>query len=195
MSLDMKKYVIGILGFLFLVSLIFVQWTEVSRRQKESSPQQHILVPANSKQCVDCHKQSTPGIIDHWMGSTHSRKGIGCVECHQAEQGDADAFSHYGQTIATVVTPRDCSRCHKQVFDEFERSHHAKAGNILASLDNFLAETVEGSRVMFNPHSPTPGKTIEIVNGMASMMPVASSATAARRPCNRPMAKCSQWTI
>ncbi len=26
-------------------------------------------------------------------------------------------------------------------------SHHAKAGNILASLDNFLAETVEGSRV------------------------------------------------
>jgi hydroxylamine dehydrogenase len=34
--------------------------------------------------------------------------------------------------------------------------HHAKAGNILASLDNYLAETVEGARLPFNPHSPTP---------------------------------------
>ena len=27
--------------------------------------------------------------------------------------------------IATIVTPRDCSRCHPQVAKEFERSHHA----------------------------------------------------------------------
>lgn len=46
-------------------------------------------------------------------------------------------------------------------------SHHAKGGNILASLDNFLAETVEGSRTPFNPHSPTPGHDVNMVNGMA----------------------------
>jgi hypothetical protein len=48
-------------------------------------------------------------------------------------------------------------------------SHHAKAGNILASLDNFLAETVEGARTPFNPHSPTPGRDVTMVNGMASV--------------------------
>lgn len=57
---------------------------------------------------------------------------------------DADAFGHYGATIAVVVTPRNCGRCHKTETDEFMASHHAKAGNILASLGNFLAETVEG---------------------------------------------------
>lgn len=41
-------------------------------------------------------------------------------------------------------------------------------GNILASLDNYLAETVEGAREPFNPHSPTPGLQIEAVNGLAS---------------------------
>ena len=169
MSLEFKRFVIGGLGGLFLVSLILVQYMEVSRKKAESengSP--HIAVPATSEQCVKCHQESTPGIIDHWKGSTHARKGIGCVECHQAEKGDADGFDHYGQHIATVVTPRDCLRCHKQEYEEFEHSHHAKAGNILASLDNFLAETVEGSRVPFNPHSPTPGKAVESVNGMAT---------------------------
>ncbi len=169
MTLKSKQWIIAILGGLFLVSLIFVQWMEVARKREEAGlSSAHVAVPASSKSCVECHAQSTPGIIDHWKGSTHAEKGVGCVECHQAEATDVDAFTHYGAEIATVVTPLDCARCHLQVFDEFERSHHAAAGNILASLDNFLAETVEGSREPFNPHSPTPGMAVQSVNGMAS---------------------------
>ena len=89
------------------------------------------------------------------------------MDCHKAEAKDADVFSHYGQQIATIVTPRDCARCHPTEAAEFSASHHSKAGNILASLDNFLAETVEGSRAPFNPHSPTPGRAVQAVNGLA----------------------------
>ncbi|MEQ8838839.1 MAG: multiheme c-type cytochrome, partial [Lacipirellulaceae bacterium] len=129
----------------------------------------HVSIPANSQSCVDCHDKLSPGIIDHWEGSTHAVKGVGCVECHLANEKDADAFHHYGETIATVVTPMDCARCHPKETKEFAQSHHAKGGNILASLDNFLAETVEGSREPFNPHSPTPGMEVDMVNGMASV--------------------------
>jgi hypothetical protein len=107
------------------------------------------------------------GIVDHWKGSTHAEKGVGCVDCHKAAEKDADAFEHFGSRIATIVTPRDCGSCHPTQSAEFAASHHSKAGNILASLDNFLAETVEGSRVAFNPHSPTPGKDVGVVNGLA----------------------------
>ncbi len=170
MSLRMKQLIIALLSGLFLVSLVFVQWMEVTRKQEEAGlTVRRVSIPDTSKRCVECHQQSSPGIIDHWRGSTHAHKGVGCVECHQAEQRDADAFEHWGFTIATVVTPRDCSRCHKTETEEFERSHHAKGGNILASLDNFLAETVEGSRTPFNPHSPTPGMDVQQVDGMASV--------------------------
>ncbi len=171
MSLNTKRIVIAILGAAFLISLIFVQWMEVSRKRQEAGlAPAHISVPQSSKACVDCHAQSTSGIIEHWKGSTHAKKGVGCVECHEAQQGDADAFTHYGALIATVVTPKDCSKCHEAVGAEFARSHHAAAGNILASLDNYLAETVEGARAPFDPHSPTPGKPpMGQVNGMASV--------------------------
>ncbi len=169
MTLRSKQLIIFVLGVIFLLSLVFVQFMEVTRQRREAGlAAPHIVVPANSKQCVECHHDLNPGIVAHWRGSTHAVKGVGCVECHQADKQDADGFDHYGSWIATVVTPRDCSRCHLTESDEFEHSHHAKAGNILASLDNFLAETVEGSRVPFNPHSPTPGKPVESVNGMAS---------------------------
>jgi len=169
MSLKAKQLVIAVLGGLFLLSLVFVQWMEVARKREEAGlADPRIAVPASSKQCVDCHAQTTPGIIAHWKGSTHAEKGVGCVECHQADPADADAFVHHGAQIAAVTTPLDCSRCHTDIYREFERSHHAAAGNILASLDNFLAETVEGSRLPFDPHSPTPGMAVQAVNGMAS---------------------------
>ena len=171
MTLEQKRVVIIVLSLLFLASLLFVQRMEVVRRAEEAGLTRHVAaVPAASKSCVDCHRQGTPGIVEHWRGSPHARSGVACIDCHQADAKDADAFQHYGSTIAVVVTPRDCGRCHQEVDREFEKSHHAKAGNILASLDNFLAETVEGSRVPFNPHSPTPGKPEAgaAVNGMAS---------------------------
>ncbi len=171
MSVKAKQVIIAVLGLVFLASLILVQWMEVIRRREEAGLAPHrVAIPVSSMSCVKCHQQSSPGIIDHWKGSTHAVKGVGCVECHQAQKDDVDAFDHYGATIATIVTPRDCSRCHKTEFTEFVNSHHALAGNILASLDNRLAETVEGARVPFNPHSPTPGRDdATMVNGMASV--------------------------
>lgn len=180
MELKTKRIIIGILGFTFLAALIVVQAMEVIRKREEVGlTPAHITVPASSKNCVSCHGESSPGIIDHWKNSTHAQKGVGCVECHAAKEGDADGFQHYGQQIATIVTPLDCSRCHKTEFEEFTASHHSKAGNILDSLDNFLAEKVEGFRednpdgsikqTFFNPHSPTPGKPdITQVNGLSS---------------------------
>ncbi len=169
MTLRTKQFVIAFVAILFLVSLVFVQWMEVTRKREEAGlGDAHIAVPAASADCVDCHGQTNAGIVEQWKGSTHAVRGVGCVDCHQADDADADAFPHYGHTIATVVTPRDCSRCHGTEAEEFQGSHHARAGNILASLDNFLAETVEGARQNFNPHSPTPGRAIDTVNGFAS---------------------------
>jgi len=159
MNLASKQALIGTLGFLFLASLVFVQYEEVTRRRAEAGiGEAGIAVPASSRACVECHGNLAPAIVDHWKGSTHARSGVGCVECHQAREGEADAFAHFGFTIATIVTPLDCSHCHTREYEEFERSHHAAGGNILASLDNILAESVEGFRGVFDPHSPTPGR-------------------------------------
>ncbi|MHC4392621.1 MAG: multiheme c-type cytochrome, partial [Planctomycetota bacterium] len=185
MTLDHKRIVIAVLSLLFLGSLLIVQWLEVQRRAVESGlVSAHIAVPESSKTCVECHDKKSKGIVDQWRGSTHAKKGVGCLDCHTADPTDADAYPHEGSTIATIVTPLDCSRCHPQVFEEFSASHHAKAGNILASLDNFLAEVAEGGRqiekgddgkvkltdrVLYDPHSKTMSRRdLTMVNGAAS---------------------------
>jgi hypothetical protein len=119
---------------------------------------------AETKACVECHKTENTPIYQQWGNSKHYRANVGCYECHMAEQGDPDAFQHEGQWIATIVSPKDCSRCHSKEGEEFAHSHHSKGARILGSLDNTLAEVVEGNRGFMTPAFPK-GTSAAAVNG------------------------------
>ncbi len=111
-------------------------------------------ISPQSAACIACHKKESPVIYEQWGSSKHYRANVGCFECHTANEKDADAFEHYGQFIATIASPRDCARCHEKEVKEFNDSHHAKGGRILGSLDNTLAEVVEGNHGLKTPNFP-----------------------------------------
>jgi hypothetical protein len=95
--------------------------------------------------CVSCHKKSSPALVMEWERSLHAKAGVGCDACHGAAKGEPDAWRHHGAWVSMLVTPKDCAQCHESEAQEFSRSHHARAGEILASLDNVLAEKIEGT--------------------------------------------------
>lgn len=117
-----------------------------------------------SRKCIECHKDESPGLYLMWGGSRHYRGKVGCYECHGAERGDPDAYLHYGVRIATIVSPADCARCHSKEAEEFRRSRHSKAAHIEGSPESLLAEVVEGSRRMRTEGFPE-GVPATVVNG------------------------------
>jgi len=121
-------------------------------------------ISATSKECIECHKKESSAIYQMWGESRHFRANVGCFECHGAEETDVDGWEHEGQLISTIVSPKDCSRCHPKEVEEFAGSHHSKAGRILGSLDNVLAEVVEGNRGLKTEGFPM-GVSSAAVNG------------------------------
>ena len=116
-----------------------------------------------SASCVECHEDDMPGLVKEWRYSRHYSADVGCYECHAADPSDADAFEHSGYTIATIVSPKDCAKCHENEFTEFQKSHHADAGQILGSLDNVLGEVVEGPAAAINGCKQCHGSVIKVV--------------------------------
>ncbi len=110
---------------------------------------------ALADKCADCHKKQNSALVMEWEFSEHAKNDIGCIACHQAEKGEDDAWLHHGEYVSVLVTPKDCALCHSTAQEEFDRSHHAKAGEIMASLDNVLAEKAAGM----------PGNNADAVNG------------------------------
>ncbi len=117
-----------------------------------------------TRACVKCHMTENTPIYQQWGASKHYRANVGCFECHGAQEGEPDAFQHEGHWIATIVSPKDCARCHAREAEEFANSHHSKGGRILGSLDNVLAEVVEGNRGLVTPSFQN-GISAAAVNG------------------------------
>lgn len=126
-----------------------------------SQARKPVAISAQGKQCLQCHQNTTPGVVDQWKNSAHYRTGIDCYSCHKANEGDPATFDHYGQKIAVIVTPNYCNRCHKKQVAEFEASHHAKAAGFIGSLDNILGEVVEGGAAAVNGCMQCHGSTVK----------------------------------
>ncbi len=99
---------------------------------------------ATGKRCVACHTELTPGINAEWKKSAHFAAKVDCYDCHRAKEGEPDAFKHNRAWIRIIVSPQNCAVCHEKEVAQQQRSHHAKAGLILASLDNLMGEVIGG---------------------------------------------------
>src|SRR5574341_1042178 len=117
------------------------------------------------KGCIECHTTQNVALVHEWRIGRHGQAGVNCFDCHRAERGDPDAFDHNGFLIAVIVSPKDCARCHQKEVDEQKGSHHAKGGQILASLDNFLGEVVGGPPAVATGCMQCHGSEIRVLPG------------------------------
>jgi len=118
---------------------------------------------AAGKKCLTCHgPEDQPGIYAEWKASSHAASNVDCYDCHKSKPGEPGAFEHKGALIHVVVTPKDCATCHQTEVTQQQRSHHAKAGNILASVDNLLGEVIGGPAAVNAGCKQCHGSTVEL---------------------------------
>ena len=136
---------------LFAVCSTFLGVTGLLPVPQDASAQGRPALPAfaGAKEgavCIGCHSRMNNAMVYEWRASRMGQKGVNCFDCHRAEKGDPDAFEHNGFLISVIVSPKDCGRCHQKQVDEQKGSHHAKGGQILASIDNYLERSWAGPR-------------------------------------------------
>ncbi|MEO5377033.1 MAG: hydroxylamine oxidoreductase [Magnetococcus sp. DMHC-6] len=108
--------------------------------------------------CISCHAEETRSIVQQWGASKHYGANVGCFECHQAEKGDPDAVMHKKYLISTLVTPKDCARCHEVETKQFAESSHAQAGSHLeGTIPHTLAAVVQGDSTVKGTQAATQG--------------------------------------
>src|SRR3972149_1456467 len=116
------------------------------------------MPPPTSEQtqvCILCHRNYTPGIVEDWLKSRHSKitpqmalkkpplerrissevipetlqsTVVGCYECHSLNaSAHKDNFEHFGFMINVIVSPNDCKTCHSVEVDQYSVSKKAHA--------------------------------------------------------------------
>jgi hypothetical protein len=133
--------------YLSLMSILLSVFAVVSHAEKVS------LDPSNwgleeGKDCISCHQKASAGLTHEWETSAHAVAGVNCLDCHLADQMDQDAIEHEGSIIATIVSPKDCGRCHAKEYKETENSVHSKALSLLTNRLPELADNLAGKELI-----------------------------------------------
>lgn len=145
-----------------LAAVVFAVGCSVEENAELEISTSRQVASSETKACLSCHTDQNPSIAVSWESSVHGEQGVGCAECHLASPTDVDAMDHFGYSVATIVSPLDCAQCHSQEANEFLASHHAKGGEVLGSLDNFLGEVVEGPAASVNGCQQCHGSIVKV---------------------------------
>jgi hydroxylamine dehydrogenase len=149
---------VKVFTFLIISFLLFSSFTLVSKSSDKPK------TSSETDECISCHESVTPGIVADWRTSLHSQNSfanailksdlerrvsstdvpkdlkdvvVGCYECHSLNSDKhKDNFDHFGYKINIIVSPNDCSTCHKTEADEYVKSKKANA------LDNLRKNTI-----------------------------------------------------
>ncbi len=159
-----RKTIINCLTILAICSIFIIYSTSNNVAIAEDNKEKDVKVSNEARACIGCHEMRSPAFIQEWKMSKHAQIGIDCYTCHQAEKSDSDAVQHNGFTISIIVSPKDCSKCHPQEVDEFTKSHHAQAGDILNSLDNYLGEVIGGPEAVTSGCQQCHGSKIKLLS-------------------------------
>ncbi len=127
-----------------LVGGIFIAGSAFATTEKSKNASDPAIKEMNVK-CVNCHLKENFSLVQQWKNSPHAAAQdgqIACYNCHAAEKGDIGSYEHEGALIKTIMSPKDCAFCHEKEAKEMAPSHHASAGQIMASLDNVVGEVI-----------------------------------------------------
>lgn len=113
--------------------------------------------------CISCHSKASAGLTGQWKESAHAKAGVNCMDCHQAESGETDAISHEGQIIATVVSPKDCGRCHSVEEKQQRGSVHAEAVAVIAERMPAMVTNVAGPAIEAAGCAQCHGSTVALL--------------------------------
>ena len=119
-----RLLVAGLVAVIVVLALALVVLI-VPRTPGGVTQPERVNVLANSTDnCVTCHRQSTPGIVEQYGHSTMAAAAVACRDCHEVAADYPGALAHEGTFVLNQPTTAMCERCHTAEVAQFNQSRH-----------------------------------------------------------------------
>lgn len=123
-----RLFVLGLVAILVVAGLILVISAVVDSRtapqQVETSAESVNVLAESDNECVTCHENTTPGIVEQYGHSTMAAAEVSCQDCHEVDADYPDAIAHEGTHVLNTPTTAMCQKCHTNEVAQYNQSRH-----------------------------------------------------------------------
>jgi hypothetical protein len=119
-----RVLVIGLAGVIVLLGFILV-WRLTSQTNTSAGAERTNALVNSTDRCVECHRQSSPGIVEQYGHSSMAAAKVICRDCHEVQADYPGAVEHEGSYVLQSPSAAMCQKCHQQEVAQFNQSRHA----------------------------------------------------------------------
>lgn len=117
-------------GFLLVAVSLIIAFSSESARAGDLPSADTILaqqIADSDNECVVCHTDHTPGIVNQYASSEHFANNVSCASCHEVEEDYPGSVQHPDEDFYVIPesSPALCETCHREQVQQFNLSRHA----------------------------------------------------------------------
>jgi hydroxylamine dehydrogenase len=110
--------VVVVLGVALIILVIGQAGTPVNLSHVDA-------LAGSTDECVTCHRDTSPGIVDQFSHSAMAAAEVTCRDCHEVSAGYPGAVEHEGATLLASPTTAKCQKCHEAEVAQYYQSRHS----------------------------------------------------------------------
>ena len=135
-----RLLVLGVVSVVIVLGMVLViqAVTAVSPAEAESETVNALF--NSNDECVACHRNATPGIVEQYGHSTMAGAEVTCRDCHEVSADYPDAVAHEGTFVLTSPTAAKCEACHQAEVAQFNQSRHSIPAYVAYAGEEVLTE-------------------------------------------------------
>jgi hypothetical protein len=118
-----RLLVLGLVVVIIVLGLALVVMVIGTSRFSPVAERVNVLA-GSSDECVECHTNTTPGIVEQYGHSTMAAAEVACRDCHEVEAGYPGAVEHEGVYVLPSPTSAMCETCHEVEVAQYNTSRH-----------------------------------------------------------------------
>jgi hypothetical protein len=119
-----RTLVIGLVAVLVVIGLAVIVMVIGTSAAQTAAGEPVDALAASTNECVVCHRQVSPGIVEQYGHSTMAAAEVSCQDCHEVAEGYPGSVAHQGTHVLNQPTTAMCESCHTEQVAQFNLSRH-----------------------------------------------------------------------
>ena len=119
-----RVLIIGIIAVLLISGLALILMA-IGRSGSQVDLVSVDVFANSTDDCVVCHRQTSPGIVEQYGRSSMAAAQVACRNCHEVVDGYPGSVAHEGTYVLGSPTTKMCQECHTAEVAQFYQSRHS----------------------------------------------------------------------
>ena len=121
---QVRTLIIAVVATLVIFGLAVIV-AGIGRRTDMAHPDEPVdALAASTDDCVTCHREESPGIVEQYTYSAMAAGDVSCRDCHEVPKDYPAAVAHEGTFVLGRPSTARCQECHESQVAQFNASRH-----------------------------------------------------------------------